>query len=643
MRPEEEARLEEIERRLAAVEAQLAGTGASLSASRRPDADRRIACPTAKPRATFETTFGLTWLSRIAVITVVLALAFFFEWAFENHWITGPARVGLGLAGGAAALAFGERLWRGGRHRAYARALTAAGIAFLYLSFWASFGLYHLIPQAAAFALMVLATAASGGLALRYDAVAVAALGLAGGLATPLLLRAVENPWFVLGYALVLDLGATARPLVARGWRWLAALAFAGTAVLYIDQSPAPEGMRWLFTAFVLAYYGLFTISENWLAAAAARLAAGLAVVEIWMPHTGALFVAWLMALAGLPIGGRRRASAWLALAGFGGYWLAYAFSDGSAAMGMAAGANTLVFLTFLAWPVWRAGRGAAPGAADLLLVPLNAGFYFGACYALFQHGYGAAEGLFAVGVAAVQMAGARALWRRDPRGSLLAAGAAWVLLVLAAPIQFTAWRVTIAWALEGAAVAWIGRQLGERRAVAAAIAVFGLVIARLLIVDTWMFASPASYDTIANARFLAFAVAAASMWAAAWWIGTGRLAMATYTGGHAVLLWGLCLEAAGWAARHAAPGNVRSMTSLAISVVAGGYAVALVAAGAKGRSAATRALGMGIIGLVIVKLYAYDVWLLPQFYRMMAFGILGALLLVMAGLFSRQTKRRAE
>src|SRR4051794_14259950 len=60
-----------------------------------------------------ETAFGLTWISRIGVITVVLALAFFFEYAFENQWITAWGRVGLGLACGAVSLFFGERFWRG--------------------------------------------------------------------------------------------------------------------------------------------------------------------------------------------------------------------------------------------------------------------------------------------------------------------------------------------------------------------------------------------------------------------------------------------------------------------------------------------------------------------------------------------------
>ena len=99
------------------------------------------------------------------MVTVVLALAFFFEYAFENRWITESGRVLLGLACGAAAFGAGEYFFRRGQ-RAYGQALAAAGVAFFYLSLWAAFGLYHLVPQVAALSLMVVTTAAAGFLAL---------------------------------------------------------------------------------------------------------------------------------------------------------------------------------------------------------------------------------------------------------------------------------------------------------------------------------------------------------------------------------------------------------------------------------------------------------------------------------------------
>jgi len=69
---------------------------------------------------------------------------------------------------------------------------------------------------------------------------------------------------------------------------------------------------------------------------------------------------------------------------------------------------------------------------------------------------------------------------------------------------------------------------------------------------------------------------------------------------------------------------------------VAAAYAVTMVAGGALRRHDLTRVLGIGLIALVVLKLYLYDVWFLAPLYRMAAFAILGVLLLAMSYLYSR-------
>jgi len=141
----------------------------------------------------------------------------------------------------------------------------------------------------------------------------------------------------------------------------------------------------------------------------------------------------------------------------------------------------------------------------------------------------------------------------------------------------------------------------------------FILVLLRLLYVDR-LIDSPA--------RLFTFLSAAAALFATAWWARPARTAAVTYVAAHFVLLWALCLEGTTWAARNAAPATA------AISVVSGAYALVLVAAGTARGHSLSRVLGISLIALVVVKLYSYDVWLLPAFYRMAAFGILGILLL---------------
>lgn len=637
MTPEELQRLEAIERRLDELATQVARLGQGIAPAPPPPIPKPARSAGNRRSMRFETAVGLTWISRIAVVTVVLALAFFFEYAFENHWIGEGGRVLLGAVCGAAALAAGERLWRTGQ-RAYAQSLTAAGIAFVFLSIWAAFALYHLLPQWLAFAALFLAAGGAAALAARYDSEAVALLGLAGGYATPLLLATAGNAWFVLGYALILDAGAAWASRL-RTWRWLEPLALAGTTTLYAVQ-PADHG----HILFVLAYYALFVASANPAVVAAALVLAPAAAASLWAPGTTGLAFCWALAAGGLAVADRRGRPS-IVSAALGGFWLAYAIWFGADGNLAAMPILTAAFLLFLSWPVWRAWRNQALRFQDLLVLALNAGVFVAAAYSLLRNSYGAFEGLFVLSLAAAHAAVAGLLWQRDRRGASLAAGVASVLLVLAAPIQFTGYRITFIWALEGAGLVWIGTRFTGvssvlRPAVRFAGAIFLLVLLRLLLVDAGMYANPAGYTAIANARFLTFAVVAASLWASAWWIRQGRAALAAYTAGHAVMLGGLCLETLGWAARWASAANYRSVASMSLSVLGGVYAVLLVAGGAAARNTATRMLGVGLIAIVVAKLYLYDVWLLGQFYRMAAFAILGVLLLAVSYVYSR---RRTE
>jgi uncharacterized membrane protein len=87
---------------------------------------------------------------------------------------------------------------------------------------------------------------------------------------------------------------------------------------------------------------------------------------------------------------------------------------------------------------------------------------------------------------------------------------------------------------------------------------------------------------------------------------------------------------------RNIEPDNLRSAQSASISILMACYALLLVGAGVLYRSALNRILGLGLIGLVIAKLYLYDVWLLVRIYRIAAFGVLGALLLLTSYVYSR-------
>jgi len=223
--------------------------------------------------AALETTFGLGWLNRVAVITLIFGVGFLFKYAVDSQWIGPAMRVALGVAAATLSLFLGE--WISLRdQKTFARGLTGLGLALLYLSFYAGFGFYHLLPQGTAFLLMCLTTAAAAMLALHYDSQAVALLGLAGGYLTPVLLSTSENHMGVLaGYTSILNLGALATARMKR-WPALEYLAWPATAFLFLgwtsqwlDDDTRLGAWVWLSISFALFFVASAVGARLWLLA----------------------------------------------------------------------------------------------------------------------------------------------------------------------------------------------------------------------------------------------------------------------------------------------------------------------------------------------------------------------------------------
>ena len=128
-----------------------------------------IPVPLPAPESSIETRFGLGWLNRVAVITLLFGVGFFFKYAVDNQWIGPAMRVALGIAAATFALFLGEWIALRGQ-KLFAQGLTGLGLALLYLSFYASFGFYRLLPQGVAFLLMFLTTGAAAALTIPSQA-----------------------------------------------------------------------------------------------------------------------------------------------------------------------------------------------------------------------------------------------------------------------------------------------------------------------------------------------------------------------------------------------------------------------------------------------------------------------------------------
>ena len=592
-----------------------------------------------------ETKVGLTVVNRIGVITLVLGVAFFFKWAVDNNWIGPAGRVILGVTAGFAALAIADFLWRKGQ-QIFAQGVTGAGIAIFYLSVYAAFAFYHLIPQGLAFVCMFATTAMAVVLALRYGAQAIAALGFFGGYITPLLLSTGEDhPWFLFSYVLLLS-GAAVALTRRRNWRTLEILSFVATAILYggwlADKFPKSHA-RLVATLALAAYYALYWPSSLRLLLAAQFLAS-IAIAIVWSSSPAAFFsLALLLAAAGLAYARLCSYPPALSIT-FISFWLSYVIWTNHAPsefLGV-----SLAFLLFVGYTAWMPSL----TVQGLSLLVLSGAVYYSVSYWLLKVHYHSWLGFLAVAVSAVYLAFGAYLYRRrsaeepDLRLVVLSLGAALCFLALAIPIQFTGFAITMAWSLQAAAVTWIGLRLKNLRAVIAALFLFALVYCRLVAIDTWMYSNGTSYANaqpyllLWNTRFLTFAIAAVSLFLAAQWAAriSRRIALVEYFAGHAVLLWGLGMEVVGWAEKSTPVENLLSVETVAISILFGVYAAILVSIGVATRSAVNRIAGLALIALVILKLYFFDIWQLERIYRISAFVALGILLIATSFLYSR-------
>ncbi len=206
------------------------GTGLGMGAQIR-DSQTREQQQAADGTDSLERRIGSQWLNRVGVVAVLVGVSYFLKLAIESGWIGPGIRVVLGLMAGAGLFWWSER-FRRPNSLAFSYSLKAVGVGILYLSLWASFQLYHLLPGAAAFVAMMIVTAATAGVAVVEDAELPAGLALLGGLLTPVLCGNDENHEAVLFcYLLLLSLGALVLQR-AKPWPRILLGAFAGSFVL---------------------------------------------------------------------------------------------------------------------------------------------------------------------------------------------------------------------------------------------------------------------------------------------------------------------------------------------------------------------------------------------------------------------------
>jgi uncharacterized membrane protein len=209
-----------------------------------------------------ESRIGSHWLNRIGISAVLIGMSYFLKFAFDNNWIGPAGRVSIGLLAGIGVVIWSER-FRSRGYKIFSYSLKAVGVGVLYLSLWAAFQLYGLIPGSVAFLAMIIVTGSTAALAIKQDAEILAALALGGGYSTPLLVSTGQNHEVVL-FSYVTLLSVASVGLVGyKPWRRLLILSYAGLLLLYIGWYTEYYRRDEFAVTFIFAtiFFGIFALA----------------------------------------------------------------------------------------------------------------------------------------------------------------------------------------------------------------------------------------------------------------------------------------------------------------------------------------------------------------------------------------------
>ena len=190
------------------------------------------AVSTARRNQNLEDQLGARIFSKVAILLLLVGTAWFLKWAFDNRWIGPRGRILAGLVAGIAVILWSEH-FRRQKMFAFSYALKAVGSGVLYLSLWASFQVYHLVPAPVALTAMIAVTAWNALMAWSQDALLLAAYALLGGYLTPLLLSTGgDHETFLFTYLLALALSLVAL-LRSKPWSILLLAALPATTLYF--------------------------------------------------------------------------------------------------------------------------------------------------------------------------------------------------------------------------------------------------------------------------------------------------------------------------------------------------------------------------------------------------------------------------
>jgi len=194
-------------------------------------------------------------LTIIGIFTLVLGIGYFVKYAIDKNWIGEAARAGIGFCTGAGIIITGHFLRK--NYKAFSSIITGGGIAILYFTATIAFREYHLFSQNTAFAITVLITVASIILSYYYKSEVLIIFSLIGGFAAPLMISTGHSNYlFLFIYLTLLNTGMLVASFLQH-WKsvgWTAYIFTTGYLFSWTNESPEILSITFYLISYVIFY-----------------------------------------------------------------------------------------------------------------------------------------------------------------------------------------------------------------------------------------------------------------------------------------------------------------------------------------------------------------------------------------------------
>lgn len=218
-----------------------------------------ISSYTESARADLEKFIGENLISKIGIIVLVLGVGIGAKYAIDNNLISPSARIIIAYIFGFALV--GLAIKHKPKYLNFSAVLISGGMAIMYFVTYFAYASYELMPQGAAFALMVMFTVFSVAAALFYDRQVIAHIGLVGAYAVPFLLSSNSGNYLILFAYMAIVNGGILAISIKKYWKPLFYTSSAFTWLIFlgwfVDKYSPPEHF-YLALIFLAVFFAIF-------------------------------------------------------------------------------------------------------------------------------------------------------------------------------------------------------------------------------------------------------------------------------------------------------------------------------------------------------------------------------------------------